>query len=147
MIRLLILLHVLGATIWTGGHLVLALVILPMARRARDARIILEFEAAYERLAVPALLVQLATGPWLALLAKPENVSWSDLATFPVSYVALKLLLVLGILALAVHAKRSVLPRLGAEDFGNYGIHVWAVTLLSVGLVAIGVVLATEGRA
>lgn len=145
MTQLLILLHVLGAAVWAGGHLVLALVVLPRARRASDPRIVKEFEAGYERLAMPALLAQVASGIWLALRAKPANVSWSDLATFPVSHIALKLLLLVGILVLAVHAKLRVLPRLEAEGLDVYGRHVWAVTVLSVGLVAVGVGLSTGG--
>ncbi len=145
MSQLLIFVHVLGATVWTGGHLVLALVILPRARRAGDVRIVQEFETGYERLAVPALLAQVGTGVWLAFRAKPADVSWSDLTTFPVSHITLKLLLLLGIIALAVHAKLRVLPRLETGELGVYGRHVWAVTILSVGLVAVGVGLSTEG--
>ena len=127
MTQLLIFVHMLGATVWTGGHLVLALVILPRARHAGDPRIVQEFEAGYERLAVPA------------------DVAWSDVMTFPVSHIVLKLLLLIGILALAVHAKRRVLPQLEARHLGVYGRHVWAVTVLSVGLVALGVGLSTGG--
>ena len=145
MTQFLVLVHVLGATIWTGGHLVLALVILPRARRAGDPRIVQEFEAGYERLAVPALLVQAASGIWLAFRAKPDDVSWFDLGAFPVSHVALKLLLFIGIIALAIHAKRRVLPELEAGNLDTYGGHVWVVTLLSVGLVAVGVGLSTGG--
>ena len=145
MTPLLVFVHVLGASVWTGGHLVLTLVILPRARRAGDPRIVQEFEAGYERLALPALLLQVASGAWLALRAKPADVAWSDLATFPVSHIALKVLFLVAILALAVHAKRRVLPRLEAGDLGLYGRHAWAVTLLSVGLVAVGVRLSTGG--
>ena len=145
MTQLLIFVHMLGATVWTGGHLVLALVILPRARRAGDPRIVQEFEVGYERMAVPALLAQVATGVWLAVRAKPDDVAWSQLMTFPVSHIALKLLLLMGILALAVHAKLRVLPQLEAGLLGLYGRHVWAVTVLSVGLVALGVGLSTGG--
>ncbi len=145
MLQLLIFLHVLGATIWAGGHLVLALVILPRARRARDPRIIQDFEAGYEKLAIPALGVQIATGAWLAIRTKPADVAWTDLTTFPVSHVALKVLLLLGIIALAVHAKLKVLPRLDASNLDSLGKHIVTVTLLSVGLVALGVGLSTGG--
>ena len=145
MTQLLILLHVLGAAVWAGGHLVLALVVLPRARRASDPRIVQEFEEGYERLAMPALLTQIVTGIWLALRAKPADVSWSDLTTFPVSHIALKLLLLVGIFALAVHAKLRVLPRLESGGLDVYARHAWAVTILSVGLVAVGVGLSTGG--
>ena len=143
--QFLIFVHVLGATVWTGGHLVLVLVVLPRARRASDPGVVQEFEEGYERLALPALLSQVASGVWLALRAKPADVSWSQLATFPVSHIALKLALLAGVLALAVHAKRRVLPELEAGNLETYGAHAWAVTLLSTGLVAVGVGLSTGG--
>jgi uncharacterized membrane protein len=37
-------LHILGATVWAGGHLVLAMTILPNALRQRRAAMVNEFE-------------------------------------------------------------------------------------------------------
>ena len=54
----LLLLHVLAATIWTGGHLVLALTVLPRVLRERSPAELLRFESAYERIGLPALGVQ-----------------------------------------------------------------------------------------
>ena len=42
--RILIALHLIGAAVWIGGHLVLATTILPRALRNRDPSIILDFE-------------------------------------------------------------------------------------------------------
>jgi hypothetical protein len=42
--RILIALHLVGASVWIGGHLVLATTILPRALRNRDPAIILDFE-------------------------------------------------------------------------------------------------------
>ncbi|MBI2492153.1 MAG: copper transporter, partial [Candidatus Rokubacteria bacterium] len=65
--RLLVTLHLLGAAVWVGGHLVLSLSVLPRALRTRDPAIIRDFESAFERVGLPALLVQVLTGLWLAL--------------------------------------------------------------------------------
>jgi uncharacterized membrane protein len=43
MYQLMLILHVLGATVWTGGHLVLAITILPQALRRHDPELILGF--------------------------------------------------------------------------------------------------------
>ena len=69
MYSLLLLLHILAATVWTGGHLVLALTVLPRALRARDPQILLQFESGYERVGMPALLLQVLTG----LLARESD--------------------------------------------------------------------------
>ena len=49
----MLLLHILAATIWTGGHLVLALTVLPRVMRERSPSKLLEFESAYERIGIP----------------------------------------------------------------------------------------------
>jgi uncharacterized membrane protein len=59
---LLIVLHVLGATIWTGGHLVLVTGFLPAALRDRDPNVLSQVESRYERVGMPALVVQVITG-------------------------------------------------------------------------------------
>ena len=48
--RILIALHLVGASVWIGGHLVLATTILPRALRNRDPSIILDFEKGFERI-------------------------------------------------------------------------------------------------
>jgi putative copper export protein len=67
--------HILGATIWADGHLVLAVTILPNALRQQRAATVSEFEQRFERIGLPALGVQIATGLWLAehLLGSPDN--------------------------------------------------------------------------
>ncbi|MBP9145758.1 MAG: hypothetical protein KBI44_14840 [Thermoanaerobaculia bacterium] len=69
-------LHILAATVWTGGHLVLAIAILPRVLRERSPDKLLEFESAYERVGIPALVVQVATGLWLAHRMVPELGRW-----------------------------------------------------------------------
>lgn len=69
--RTLLFLHLLGAAIWVGGHLVLALGILPGALRRRDPQAIRAFEQVYERIGIPALLLQVVSGLWLASLWLP----------------------------------------------------------------------------
>jgi putative copper export protein len=58
MYGLLLFLHILAATIWTGGHIVLATVVLPRALRERSPESLLQFERGYEKIGIPALLVQ-----------------------------------------------------------------------------------------
>ena len=46
--------HLLGASVWAGGHLVLALRILRRALRERRAATVSEYESAFERIGLPA---------------------------------------------------------------------------------------------
>ncbi|AVO47916.1 copper resistance protein CopD [Melaminivora suipulveris] len=132
-------LHVLAATIWTGGHLVLALAVLPRALRARSPQALLQFEQSYEHVGMAALAVQVATGLWMALQLVPDWGQWFSPDTGMERAVSLKLAL-LGLTALvAAHARTRVIPRLSAETLPLMAWHVAAVTLLGVGFVLAGV--------
>ena len=72
MYSLILLAHLLAACIWTGGHLILALRILPEALRQGDVTAIQAFEWRYEPLGLPALAIQVASGLWLANARQPD---------------------------------------------------------------------------
>jgi hypothetical protein len=134
---------VLGATIWVGGHLVLSLSVLPRALRARNPEIIREFESGFERLGIPALLVQVVTGLWLAGHWAPDVAGWFFPSTPQARLVLIKLALLAATVALAVHARLRVIPRLDAANLRFLAYHVVAVTLLGVALLLVGVAIRT----
>jgi len=141
--RLLVTLHLLGATVWVGGHLVLSLSVLPRALRARDPAIIREFESGFERLGIPALLVQIVTGLWLAYHWAPHVTSWFSPSTPQERFILIKLVLLAATVALAVHARLRVVPHLDAATLRFLAYHVVAVTLLGVALLVVGVAIRT----
>jgi uncharacterized membrane protein len=55
MYGMLVLIHVLAATVWTGGHLVLSTVVLPRVLREKDPEALLRFEAPTSASACPPL--------------------------------------------------------------------------------------------
>ena len=61
----IILIHIIAAAVWTGGHLVLAIRFLPKALKNQDPDIIDFFESSYERIGIPALFLQIITGFYL----------------------------------------------------------------------------------
>ncbi len=133
----LLTLHVLGATLWTGGHIILATTVLPRALRAKRAAILTDFEQGYERVGMPALAVQIVTGLWLAhrLLGPPAN--WFVAA--PLAHVIqVKLLCLVGTAALALHAKTRVIPRLNDDNLPVMAWHIAGVTVFSVLFVLAG---------
>jgi putative copper export protein len=140
---LLLVLHVLGATVWVGGHLLLALTVLPGAWRARDPAPIRAFESRYERIGLPALVVQVATGAWLAWRLVPDPSAWLDAG--PGRAVALKLALLLGTVALAAHARLRLIPALGPDTVRALGVHIVAVTALGVAMLVAGVLIRFGG--
>jgi putative copper export protein len=139
----MLLLHVLGATIWTGGHLVLALAVLPRVLREQSPADLLRFESAYERVGIPGLIVQVATGVWLALQRAPEPSNWFSADDPAARLVGIKLAL-LGLTALlALDARLRLIPRLKVDNLGALAWHIVPVTSISVLFVVVGVAFRT----
>lgn len=137
MYRLFVILHLLGATVWVGGHLVLCLGVLPPALRARDVAPIRAFEARFERLGIPALLLQVATGLWLALVWAPDWRQW--FAGGPqATLIATKLGLLAATAALGVHARLSLIPKLDAATLPKLAAHIVGITVLAVAFLVVG---------
>lgn len=132
-------LHVLAATIWTGGHLVLALAVLPRALAARDPAILLAFESGFERIGMPALLVQAISGVWMAYGILPEIGAWFTMESPPAVLIAFKLGLLLATIVAAIDARLRLIPRLSAATLPAMGRRIMLVTFLSVLFVLVGV--------
>lgn len=135
----ILLLHILAATIWTGGHLVLAIAILPRVLRERSPARLLEFESAYERIGIPSLVVQIATGLWLAHRMVPELGRWLAFDDPVATLVGVKLLLLATTVAFALDARLRLIPRLSEQNLGALAWHIVPVTLVSVLFVVVGV--------
>lgn len=134
---LLLFLHILGACIWVGGHLILLFVILPEARRSQSPEYLLRFEKVYERIGVPALFTQLITGVLLFVALLPaDNFS-------PCHPLAYKLYIKLGLLlltfAIAIHARFFVLKNLTVAKLPLMHKHVAVVTVISVLFILAGI--------
>jgi putative copper export protein len=130
-------LHILGAAVWAGGHLVLALTILPTALRQRRAATVSEYEQRFERIGLPALAVQVLTGVWLAhrLLGSPDH--WFE--SNPVARVVqVKLGLLALTVALAIHARLRVIPKLDDTSLSTLAWHIRIVTIAAVLFVLAG---------
>ncbi len=145
MLPYILLLHVLAATIWTGGHLILSSLILPKALKARDPEILLEFEGGFEKIGMPALLVQVLSGLWLAYQMQPDIGAWIRFDTFTDTSIFLKLATLALTAAFAVSARFFVVPKLSPETLPKFAWHIVPVTMLSVVFVILGVGLNAGG--
>jgi putative copper export protein len=134
-----LLLHVLAATVWTGGHLVLASAVLPRALAARDPRILLDFESGFERIGMPALLVQVVSGLWMAHVLVPDFSVLLSGATLPARLVAIKLALLAVTVLAALDARLRIIPRLSAGTLPVLARRIVLVTVVSVLFVLTGV--------
>ncbi len=139
MYNYVLLLHVLAATVWTGGHLILATTVLPRALAARDPRILLQFESGYERIGMPALLIQIVSGLWMAYTILPDVAAWFFAATPPAKLIAIKLALLATTVLAALDARLRIIPRLSAETLPVMARRIRLVTVVSVFFVLAGV--------
>lgn len=138
MATVILVLHLLGASVWVGGHLVLLLAVLPKALRQQDHRLVLAFEERYERVGVPALVVQLLTGLWLANRYVPGILPAFDLEGRLHVIVAVKLSLLFTTILVGAHARLRIIPRLDPGRLGSLAGHILLVNALAIGLVVAG---------
>lgn len=133
----LILIHVLSATVWVGGHLILSIAVLPKALKHRNPQIILDFEKSFEKIGLPALLIQVVTGISMALIYVPFRY-WASLETPHHVYLWTKLGLLAATLVLAIHARFFILPRLTEQKLPQLAFHIVLVTVLALFFVLTG---------
>ena len=141
----LLFIHLTAASIWVGGHMILAISLLPEALSKRDPVMVRNFEKIYERIGLPAMAIQVVTGLWLAYQLQPGLASWADWSD-PVSLtISLKLVCLLATIALALHARLVLIPRLNAARLPLLGLHIAAVTLLALAFVWLGLSFRSGG--
>ena len=134
----LVIMHALAATVWTGGHLLLDLGVLPRALRSQSAALIRNFEETFEPLGLTALAIQVITGGWMAALYLP---GWQGLfrPADPIGMlVGCKLLLLAATAVLALHARLRLIPQLTDQTLGALAWHIRGITALAIAFVVVG---------
>mgnify|MGYP000713519624 CR=1 FL=1 len=131
-------LHILAATIWTGGHLILATVILPKVLKNRDIEGLMAFEMNYEKIGMPALIIQVITGFYLVYSIVPDISKWFSFSDFHTTRIGIKLILLLATVMFAMSAKFFVIPKLSKKTLPIMAIHIISVTLIGIAFVVIG---------
>lgn len=138
--QLLLIIHLLCAAIWVGGHLYVAIIIIPSVLKSRNATKMLNFEKSFEPLGMPSLLILIITGIWMMY---QFGVRLGDLFAFstPIeTAISLKVTFLLSTVALAISAQTWVLPsvRKSPKRIPVMAVHVILVALLGVALLTVG---------
>jgi putative copper export protein len=139
MYKYIILLHILGATVWTGGHLILSILILPKALKNKSVEIIQNFEGPYEKIGIPALILQVLTGLYLAHNMLPDFSLWLSFLPGVPSLIGYKLILLLLTIIFAADARLRIIPRLNENNLTSLAWHIIPVTIISILFIVIGV--------
>ncbi len=145
MFKVLVLLHTLSATIWTGGHLILAIMVLPKALRNKDPDLVENFEENFETLGLISLGIQIITGLGLTWVYFPHFQGlWSG-DSFLSRYILIKLGLLLLTVILAIHARLFIIPHLSTETMNSLAWHIVGITSIGVLFVVFGVGIRVGG--
>jgi len=138
--HLLLIIHLLSATIWVGGHLILTFGHLPQALKTKDQNIILNYEKKYEPVGMSALVLLVITG---ILMAYKYGVSldyWFQFASPIEKVISTKLLLLFLTVAFALSAQFRVIPKLKSnpEKLAEMAFHIISVTIIGVLMLVYG---------
>jgi putative copper export protein len=139
MYKLIILIHLLAATIWTGGHLILTISVLPRAFKEKSVLDLLKFESSFEVVGIPALIIQVVSGVYLGLNRIPDFEMWFNINNPETKLILLKLTLLVITLLLALDARLRVIPNLTEKNLSSLAYHIVPVTIISILFVIVGV--------
>lgn len=137
--------HILGATIWVRGHLILTLGYLPKALKEKNPEIIHQFEDKFEPIGLTALVIQIISGLWLGHFYIPLWQDWLNYDDEITRNILVKLGLLLVTLILSIDARFRIIPNLNQDNFLDLVLHILAVTLLSVLFVIFGITIRFGG--
>jgi len=136
--HILLIIHLLTATIWVGGHLFLSLRFLPEALKNKDVTIIQNFKDKFEPIGMPALIISILTGILMAYDYDVTFTKWFSFATAIEKVVSLKLILLLLTVGLAVNAQLFLFPKLTSKELPKAALQIILVTLIGVGMLVLG---------
>ena len=138
--HLLLVIHLISMAVWVGGHLYLAVRILPEVLRIRDSEKLLRFEKSFEPLGMPALLLLVITGIWMSLQFGITWNEWFDFDSPMERVISIKLILLFSTVLFAISAQTRVLPKLrkGKDHLNEMAFHVVMVTFLGIAMLILG---------
>ena len=134
----LVILHILAATVWTGGQLLLNLRVLPDALKEKSVAQVRSFEKMFEPLRVTSLAIQVISGLWLTWIYLPGGRGLFSFQTPITSLLTTKLILLAIAFALALHAQIRLIPNLNDDNLIELSWHIRSITTVSIAFVIVG---------
>jgi putative copper export protein len=138
--HLLLIIHLLSATVWVGGHLLLVFGYLPQALKEKNQNIILNYERKYEPVGMTSLVLLIITGILMAYRYGVGIEYWFQFETPIEKVVSTKLTLLLVTVLFALSAQFRVLPKLkiSADKLPEMTFHIVSVTIIGVLMLIFG---------
>lgn len=145
--QILLIIHLICISIWVGGHLFLALRILPVLFKEKSAAKLFTFGDSFEPLGMGALVLIVTTGVWMALQLGVPVSSWFHFASPIESVVSTKLILLACILLLAISVRTRINPTLKSspKKLPELAVHIVLINLLILTMLILGTVIRYGG--
>jgi len=136
--HILLIIHLIAATIWIGGHLTLSIVFLPVALRKKEPLIILNFEKKFEPLGISSLIALIITGIWMAYDFGITYQSWFYFSGSLEKVVSIKLVLLMLTFVLALYTQIYVIPNLTKYNLNKIAFSIISVTVIGLSMLILG---------
>jgi len=136
--HILLIVHLLAATIWVGGHLFLSIRFLPEAIKTKEVSIIKNFKDKFEPIGMPALIILILTGIAMAYDYDVTFTKWFSFSNGIEKVVSLKLILLFITITLAVNAQLFLFPKLTSKNLPKAALQIILVTLIGVTMLILG---------
>lgn len=143
--HVILIFHLLAATIWVGGHLFLAIRILPEALKKKDASILKNFKSKFEPVGMPSLLVLLVTGILMAYHYDVTFTKWFSFSNGIEKVISIKLILLFTTVLMAVCAETLIFPKLKSERMFPAAFFIITVTTIAVTMLILGSLIRIGG--
>ncbi len=136
--QIILILHLLAATVWVGGHLFLSIRYLPEALKKKEASILVNFKNKFEPVGLPSLVILLVTG---ILMAYHYDVTFSEWFSFSngiEKVVSTKLLLLFISIGMAINAQLFVFPKVKSDNLRPVAFQIITITMIGVAMLVLG---------
>ena len=141
----LLIIHLVAATIWIGGHLILAIRYLPEAIKTKDLEKLKGFKDKFEPVGMPSLIILVITGILMAYDYDVTISKWFSFSNGIEKVISIKLILFITSLTLAISAQLFIFPKLSPKKHYYVTILIVVVTLIAISMLVLGSLIRLGG--
>ena len=134
-LKILVFLHIIAASIWAGGYIILSISILPKSIRQKSTDLIQNFNKSFHTISMIALTIQIITGFRLATLLLPMS-NWAEFSN-PVALGINTKFLLLFLTVISIIIEKIYLKKSNNINFTAFMIIF--ITILSVIFIYTGI--------
>ncbi len=136
--HILLITHLITATIWVGGHLILLFRFVPESIKLKSINPINNFRKKFEPIGMPSLLILLFTGILMAYDYEITITKWFNFKGSIETIISLKLILFLITIILALSAVKFIFPNLKRKPTFVLIVFITIVTLIAITMLILG---------